>query len=129
MVHCTFNVRCTWSLVRNDPHRCHGYTELVYAGILLSIGDQLMDDREALTKFEKYIQRRFPGRRTVTDYLCDVRQFRSVCQKPWREVNLQDMDAFVDQQRAKGLKQATKRSPTGMDWNGSLEWVNLRHAS
>jgi integrase/recombinase XerC len=100
-----------------------------------------MDDREALTKFEKYIQRRFPGRRTVTDYLCDVRQFRSVCQKPWREVNLQDMDAFVDQQRAKGLKQATIHRrvaalKTFFDFlaeeSGDLSWPNpvrfKRHA-
>jgi site-specific recombinase XerD len=66
-----------------------------------------MDRDESLQKFEQYLQRRFPERRTSKDYLSDLRQFAAFCQKPWREVHMHDIDAFVDQQRAQGLKPAT----------------------
>src|SRR3989304_467074 len=66
-----------------------------------------MDRDESLHKFELYLQRRFPERRTSKDYLCDLRQFVAHCQKPWREVNMHDIDAFVDQQRTQVLKAAT----------------------
>lgn len=66
-----------------------------------------MDKDKSLEKFEQYLRRRFPGRRTAKDYVCDVRQFASFCQKAWREVNMHDIDAFVDQQRADGLKSTT----------------------
>lgn len=66
-----------------------------------------MDKDESLAKFEQYLWRRFPERRTPVDYLSDIRQFRAVCQKPWRAVTMHDIDAFVDQQRASGLKSAT----------------------
>jgi site-specific recombinase XerD len=66
-----------------------------------------MDKSESLVKFELYLQRRFPERRTPIDYLSDVRQFMRVCQKAWRDVRMHDIDTFVDQQRADGLKPAT----------------------
>jgi len=66
-----------------------------------------MDRNEGITKFEQYLRRRFPERRTPVDYLSDIRQFMAVCQKLWREVTMHDVDAFVDQQRAKGLKITT----------------------
>jgi len=66
-----------------------------------------MDKDENLLKFEQYLRRRFPERRTAKDYVCDVRQFSSYCRKAWREVSMHDIDAFVDQQRATGLKPAT----------------------
>ena len=56
-----------------------------------------MDTENIMEEFEKYLQRRFPKRRTSVDYLSDLRQFRSVCQKPWREISMHDMDAFVEQ--------------------------------
>jgi site-specific recombinase XerD len=68
---------------------------------------------EAITCFEHYLQRRFPGRRTPVDYLSDVRQFALVCERPWRAVTMQDIDAFVDRPRAEpgaGQRQAG-RSP------------------
>ena len=37
-----------------------------------------MDRNESLTKFESYLQRRFPERRTSIDYVSDVRQFMVV---------------------------------------------------
>jgi len=66
-----------------------------------------MDKNESLAKFGQYLRRRFPERRTPIDYLSDVRQFMAMCQKPWRDVTMHDIDAFVDQQRADGLKPAT----------------------
>lgn len=66
-----------------------------------------MDREDSLLKFEQYLRRRFPERRTPVDYLSDVRQFMAVCPKPWREVTMHDIDAFVDQQRASGLATAT----------------------
>jgi site-specific recombinase XerD len=68
-----------------------------------------MDEETALLEFEKYLKRRFPGRRTPVDYLSDLRQFRNVCQKAWREIDMHDIDQFVDQQRIDGLKPATIR--------------------
>jgi len=68
-----------------------------------------MDEETALVEFEKYLKRRFPGRRTPVDYLSDLRQFRNVCQKAWREIDMHDIDQFVDQQRIDGLKPATIR--------------------
>lgn len=68
-----------------------------------------MDDENVLLEFEKYLKRRFPGRRTPVDYLSDLRQFRIVCQKAWREIDMHDIDQFVDQQRLDGLKSATIR--------------------
>jgi site-specific recombinase XerD len=66
-----------------------------------------MDRNESLAKFEAYLQRRFPERRTPIDYVSDVRQFMAVCPKPWREVTMHDIDAFVDQQRTSGLQPTT----------------------
>lgn len=66
-----------------------------------------MNRDEALACFEQYLQRRFPGRRTPIDYLSDVRLFARTCQKAWREVTMQDIDAFVDGQRQAGRSPAT----------------------
>jgi site-specific recombinase XerD len=68
-----------------------------------------MDEENALLEFEKYLKRRFPGRRTPVDYLSDLRQFRIICQKAWREIDMHDIDQFVDRQRLDGLKSATIR--------------------
>ncbi len=66
-----------------------------------------MDRNESLVKFEAYLQRRFPGRRTSIDYVSDLRQFMAVCPKAWRDVTMHDIDAFVDQQRMSGLQATT----------------------
>lgn len=100
-----------------------------------------MDGEKDFLEFEKYLQRRFPGRRTPVDYLSDLRQFRGVCQKPWREIDMHDIDDFVDQQRAGNLKPATIRRrvaalKTFFDFlaeeSGDLGWRNpvrfKRHA-
>lgn len=100
-----------------------------------------MDRDESLVRFEAYLKRRFPGRRTSKDYVCDVRQFLGACPKPWREVGMQDIDAFVDQQRQNGLAASTvKRRAAALktffdflaEDSGDLSWVNpvrmKRHA-
>ena len=66
-----------------------------------------MDKDESIQQFEQYLQRRFPDRRTSKDYLSDLRQFTAFCQKAWREVSMHDIDDFVNQQRAQGLKSTT----------------------
>ena len=100
-----------------------------------------MEKEHVFVEFEKYLQRRFPGRRTSVDYLSDLRQFRSVCQKAWRDMDMHDIDQFVDQQRAGDLKPATIRRrvaalKTFFDFlaeeSGDLSWPNpvrfKRHA-
>ena len=66
-----------------------------------------MDQLGSLEHFAQYLERRAPGRRTAINYVSDVRQFLAVCAKPWREVTMHDIDAFVDSQRAAGLGPAT----------------------
>ena len=66
-----------------------------------------MDELDSVQRFEQYLRRRFPDRRTAIDYVSDVRQFIAVCSKPWREVTMHDLDTFVDQQRESGLSAAT----------------------
>jgi len=100
-----------------------------------------METQESFQQFEQYLQRRFPERRTSKDYLSDLRQFRVFCQKDWREVSMHDIDAFVNQQHAQGLKQATVNRrvaalKTFFDFlaeeTGDLSWSNpvrfKRHA-
>lgn len=101
-----------------------------------------MDERtEDIIRFEQYLQRRAPGRRTSIDYVSDVRQFTAFCPKPWTEVTIHDIDAFVDHQRQAGLSAATvKRRVAGLkvffdflaEENGDLSWPNpvrfKRHA-
>ena len=99
-------------------------------------------DRETDVKtFVQYLQRRFPERRTSKDYESDVRQFMKQCSKEWREVRMQDIDAFIDSQRQSGLKPATiKRRAAALktffdflaEESGDLGWPNpvrmKRHA-
>ena len=66
-----------------------------------------MDEPDRLEQFTQYLERRAPGRRTTILYVSDVRQFAAVIRKPWREIMMQDIDTFVDQQRQAGLSAAT----------------------
>jgi site-specific recombinase XerD len=58
-----------------------------------------MNRDESIQRFERYLKRRFPERRTAIDYVSDIRQFAAACDKAWREVSVHDIDVFVDQQR------------------------------
>ena len=90
--------------------RC--YIELV-SGVILHSSQlrcgkgHAMDQLGSLEQFAQYLERRAPGRRTAINYVSDIRQFLAVCAKPWREVTMHDIDAFVDGQRAAGRGPAT----------------------
>ena len=60
-----------------------------------------------IEQFKQYLNRRAPQRRTAIDYSSDVRQFAAACPKAWRQVTMQDIDAFVDEQYQAGLSGAT----------------------
>ncbi len=88
---------------------------------------------QAIQKFEAYLKRRAPESRTWVDYVSDVRQFATTCAKAWDEVNLYDIDAFIDQQRQAGLSPATlKRRVNALkvffdflaEDSGDLSWPN-----
>jgi integrase/recombinase XerC len=110
--------------------------------ILSNPREPVMDERhQTLQKFEKYLKRRAPGSRTSIDYVSDVAQFATFCPKPWREIKLGDIDAFVDHQRQKGRSAATlKRRVAALkvffdfliEDSGELSWPNpvrfKRHA-
>lgn len=100
-----------------------------------------MDEPDRLQQFSNYLERRAPGRRTTILYVSDVRQFSAVISKPWREITMQDIDTFVDQQRQAGLSPATvKRRVAALrvffdflaEETGDLQWANpvrfKRHA-
>jgi len=99
-------------------------------------------EREAeVEQFRQYLERRFPGRRTSRDYVSDLRQFMSTSDKDWHEVDLHEIDAFIDQQRRAGMKPATiKRRAAALktffdflaEESSELNWPNpvrmKRHA-
>ena len=66
-----------------------------------------MEKNASVEQFGKWLQRRFPDRRTAKDYGSDVRQFLGFLKKELRAVTMHDIDAFVDQQRGQGLKMTT----------------------
>lgn len=100
-----------------------------------------MTEPDRVAQFTQYLERRAPGRRTTIVYVSDVRQFAAAISKPWREISMQDIDRFVDQQRQTGLSAATvKRRVAALkvffdflaEETGDLQWANpvrfKRHA-
>src|SRR5580765_4348707 len=100
-----------------------------------------MSRDEDIADFECYLRRRFPQRRTPVDYVSDVRQLARACDKPWRDMTMYDIDAFVDQQRQTGRSPATvKRRVAALktffdflaEERNELDWPNpvrfKRHA-
>lgn len=100
-----------------------------------------MEREESIRKFEEFLKRRFPDRRTSKDYVSDIRQFMITCTEPWREVSMHDIDKFIDQQRQNGLKATTvKRRAAALktffdflaEETGEMSWPNpvrmKRHA-
>jgi len=91
-----------------------------------------VDRQESITRFEQYLKRRFPDRRTPIDYVSDIRQFAAACPKPWREVTIHDMDAFVDQQRQAHQLSTVQRRVAALktffdflaEESGDLSWPN-----
>jgi site-specific recombinase XerD len=66
-----------------------------------------MDNLEAVQRFEAYLRRRYPNRRTPVDYVSDIRQFQQACAKSWDSVTVPDIDQFVDHMHQRALKPAT----------------------
>jgi site-specific recombinase XerD len=62
---------------------------------------------EAIGEFERYVNRRYPGRSTAKHYISDLRIFRSFVDKPAREVTRWDVDRFVEDQLAQGHSATT----------------------
>jgi site-specific recombinase XerD len=91
-----------------------------------------MDRQESIVRFEQSLKRRFPDRRTPIDYVSDIRQFAAHCSKPWREVTVLDIDAFVDQQRAEHSQATVQRRVAALksffdflaEETGDLSWPN-----
>ena len=94
-----------------------------------------------IEQFKQYLNRRAPQRRTAIDYSSDVRQFAAACPKAWRQVTMQDIDAFIEQQYQAGLSGATvKRRVAALkvffdylaEETNDLSWLNpvrfKRHA-
>jgi hypothetical protein len=50
---------------------------------------------EAIGEFERYVNRRYPGRSTAKHYISDLQIFQSFVGKPAREVTRLDVDCFV----------------------------------
>jgi site-specific recombinase XerD len=67
-----------------------------------------MDTQEAQELFKQYLYRRYGDRSTPKHYLSDLRIFlKQVGEKPLKEVNLRDIDGFVDQQRTEQMAATT----------------------
>ena len=62
---------------------------------------------EAIREFERYLNRRYPGRSTVKHYINDLQLFQRFVDKPPREVTRLDIDRFVEDQLARSLSATT----------------------
>jgi len=62
---------------------------------------------EAIGEFERYVNRRYPGRSTAKHYISDLQIFRSFVDKPAREVTRLDVDSFVEDQLGQGHSATT----------------------
>jgi len=68
---------------------------------------ETLTNSEWIRQFEADLKRRFPDRSTAKHYVSDLRIFTQYHPGPLTEVTTQDIDAFVDDQRARGLAPAT----------------------
>jgi integrase/recombinase XerD len=62
---------------------------------------------EAIREFERYVNRRYPGRSTAKHYVSDLRIFQGFVDKPVREVTRWDVDRFVENQLTQGHSATT----------------------
>ena len=62
---------------------------------------------EAIREFERYVNRRYPGRSTAKHYISDLQIFQSFVGKPAREVTRWDVDRFVEDQLTQGRSATT----------------------
>jgi site-specific recombinase XerD len=68
-----------------------------------------MDDtvRQAIHRFQAYLQRRQYAAHTITNYTLDLQLFFAVCPRPPAHISFQDVERFIDQQYAQGLAPTT----------------------
>jgi integrase/recombinase XerC len=68
-----------------------------------------MDDtiRQAIHRFQAYLQRRQYVAHTITNYTLDLQLFFAACLRPPTHVSFQDVERFIDQQYAQGLAPTT----------------------
>jgi site-specific recombinase XerD len=68
-----------------------------------------MDDtiRQAIHRFQAYLQRRQYAAHTITNYTLDLQLFFAACPRPPTHVSFQDVERFIDQQYAQGLAPTT----------------------
>jgi site-specific recombinase XerD len=62
---------------------------------------------EAIREFERYLNRRYPGRSTVKHYVNDLQLFQRFIDKSPRDVTRRDVSRFVEDQLARGLSATT----------------------
>jgi site-specific recombinase XerD len=63
---------------------------------------------QAKQRFAAFLERRYGDRSTPKHYLNDLKMFmQSIGQKSPQEVTRQDIDQFIDIQKARGLKAST----------------------
>lgn len=60
-----------------------------------------------IREFERYLERRYPGRSTVKHYINDLELFRRIVDRPLREVTRLDIDRFVEEQLGRRLSATT----------------------
>ena len=60
-----------------------------------------------IREFERYLERRYPGRSTVKHYINDLQLFRRIVDRPLREVTRLDIDRFVEEQLGRKLSATT----------------------
>jgi site-specific recombinase XerD len=68
-----------------------------------------MDDtmRQAIHRFQAYLQRRPYAAHTIPNDTLDLQLFFAVCPRPPTHVSFQDVERFIDQQYAQGLAPTT----------------------
>jgi hypothetical protein len=57
-----------------------------------------MDDtiRQAIHRFQAYLQRRQYATHTITNYTLDLQVFFTVCLQPLAQVSFRDVEQFID---------------------------------
>ncbi len=68
-----------------------------------------MDDtiRQAIHRFQEYLQRRQYATHTVANYTLDLQLFFAACPRPLAQVSFRDIAQFIEQQYAQGLAPTT----------------------
>jgi site-specific recombinase XerD len=58
-----------------------------------------MDDtiRQAIHRFQAYLQRRQYAAHTITSYILDLQLFFTACPRPPARVSFQDIERFIDE--------------------------------